>query len=65
MEKIAQEQAIGRDKIEVWFADEARIGPKNKITGRKSEKSDPDQFDLALEDLETAMETMMSLPAIA
>ena len=34
MEKIAQEQAIGRDKIEVWFADEARIGQKNKISRR-------------------------------
>lgn len=28
---------------------------KQAAFGRKSEKSDPDQFDLALEDLETAM----------
>ena len=31
---IAQDQGIGRDAIEVWFADEARIGQKNKITRR-------------------------------
>ena len=28
---------------------------KQAVFGRKSEKSDPDQFELALEDLETAM----------
>ncbi|MBB3166272.1 hypothetical protein FHS25_006789 [Rhizobium laguerreae] len=28
---------------------------KRAAVGRKSEKTDPDQFDLALEDLETAM----------
>ena len=28
---------------------------RQAIFGRKSEKSDPDQFELALEDLETAM----------
>ena len=28
---------------------------KQAAFGRKSEKTDPDQFDLALEDLETAM----------
>lgn len=34
MEKIAQKQGVGSDRIEVWFADEARIGQKNKITRR-------------------------------
>jgi hypothetical protein len=27
-------KAVGSDKIEIWFADEARIGQKNKITRR-------------------------------
>ena len=31
---------------------------KQAVFGRKSEKSDPDQFELALEDLETAMATI-------
>lgn len=31
---------------------------KQAAFGRKSEKNDPDQFDLALEDLETAMAAM-------
>jgi len=31
---IARERAIAIDKIEIWFADEARIGQKNKITRR-------------------------------
>ena len=33
LDKITQE-AIERDKLEIWFADEARIGQKNKITRR-------------------------------
>ncbi|MBB4274106.1 hypothetical protein GGE12_001861 [Rhizobium mongolense] len=32
---------------------------KQAAFGRKSEKTDPDQFDLALEDLETAMAASM------
>jgi len=32
LEAIARESAVDIDKIEIWFADEARIGQKNKIT---------------------------------
>ena len=31
---VACEKAVGIDTIEIWFADEARIGQKNKITRR-------------------------------
>jgi DDE superfamily endonuclease len=34
MGQIAHAKGIGRDKVEIWFADEARIGQKNKITRR-------------------------------
>ena len=34
MDAIARNKGIDRDRIEVWFADEARIGQKNKITRR-------------------------------
>ncbi|MDR3450202.1 MAG: IS630 family transposase [Alphaproteobacteria bacterium] len=34
LEAIAREKAIESGKIEIWFADEARIGQKNKITRR-------------------------------
>ena len=34
MAEIAQEQGVEPAAIEVWFADEARIGQKNKITRR-------------------------------
>ena len=34
MEAIAQEKNIAPERVEVWFADEARIGQKNKITRR-------------------------------
>ena len=34
MDAIARDKGIDRDRIEVWFADEARIGQKNKITRR-------------------------------
>jgi hypothetical protein len=34
LDKIAREKALDRDKIEIWFQDEARIGQKNKITRR-------------------------------
>jgi hypothetical protein len=31
---IAREQGLGLDAIEIWFADEARVGQKNGITRR-------------------------------
>src|SRR3954463_3170371 len=34
LDAIACAKGIDRDRIEVWFADEARIGQKNKITRR-------------------------------
>ena len=34
MEEIAREKGVNAKDIEVWFADEARIGQKNKITRR-------------------------------
>ena len=34
LEEIARDKAVDPDCIEVWFADEARIGQKNKITRR-------------------------------
>lgn len=34
MEEIAHEKGVGLDAIEIWFADEARIGQKNPITRR-------------------------------
>ena len=34
LDKIAQEKGVDTACIEIWFADEARIGQKNKITRR-------------------------------
>jgi DDE superfamily endonuclease len=34
LEEIAHTKALDCDTIEIWFADEARIGQKNKITRR-------------------------------
>src|SRR6266542_1267320 len=34
LEEIARARALDCDTIEIWFADEARIGQKNKITRR-------------------------------
>jgi len=34
LDAIANEKALDSDKIEIWFADEARIGQKNAITSR-------------------------------
>ena len=34
METIAQERGLDPSNVEVWFADEARVGQKNKITRR-------------------------------
>ena len=34
MAEIAEDKGVDRSDIEIWFADEARIGQKNKITRR-------------------------------
>ena len=34
LNEVAREKAVYVEKIEIWFADEARIGQKNKITRR-------------------------------
>jgi hypothetical protein len=34
LDEVAREKAVDVGKIEIWFADEARIGQKNKITRR-------------------------------
>jgi DDE superfamily endonuclease len=34
LDEIAREKDVAPEHIEVWFADEARIGQKNKITRR-------------------------------
>ena len=34
MEEIAREKGVDLDAVEIWFADEARIGQKNKIARR-------------------------------
>ena len=34
MDQLARDKAIDPATIEIWFADEARIGQKNKITRR-------------------------------
>ena len=34
LEEIAREKNVDPGSIEVWFADEARVGQKNKITRR-------------------------------
>ena len=34
MATIAREKGVKRKQLEIWFADEARIGQKNKITRR-------------------------------
>ena len=34
MEEIAREKGVHASDIEIWFADEARIGQKNKLTRR-------------------------------
>jgi hypothetical protein len=39
LDAIAREKARDSDKIEIWFADEARIGQKNKITRRWARRS--------------------------
>ena len=39
LEEIARAKAL--DTIEIWFADEARIGQKNKITRRWAKRHPP------------------------
>jgi hypothetical protein len=34
LDKIAREKGVAASAIEIWFADEARVGQKNKITRR-------------------------------
>jgi hypothetical protein len=34
LEKVAQKKSVDSSEIEIWFADEVRIGQKNKITRR-------------------------------
>lgn len=34
MEEVALEKGVAANTIEIWFADEARVGQKNKITRR-------------------------------
>jgi putative transposase len=34
LEEVARAEALDCDTIEIWFADEARIGQKNKTTRR-------------------------------
>src|SRR5260370_1845425 len=38
LEEIARAKALDCDTIEIWFADEARIGQKNKITRRRAKR---------------------------
>jgi hypothetical protein len=41
LETIARAKAIDCDTMEIWFADEARIGQKNKITRRWAKRRHP------------------------
>jgi hypothetical protein len=34
--QASREQGLNLDEVEIWFADEARIGQKNKITRRRA-----------------------------
>jgi transposase len=53
---LIAEEARGKRKDERIARLEKLVAAfKQAVFGRKSEKSDPDQFELALEDLETAM----------
>lgn len=38
MEEIAREKSVDPGAREVWFADEARIGQKNKIARRRAKR---------------------------
>jgi hypothetical protein len=41
LEEISRVKGVAPDAIEVWFADEARIGQKNKITRRWAKRGTP------------------------
>ncbi len=41
LDAIGRAQDVGRDGIEAWFADEVRVGQKNKITRRGTRPSAP------------------------
>src|SRR6476620_7108732 len=38
LDEVAREKAVDVREIEIWFADEARIGQKNKITRRRAKR---------------------------
>ena len=38
MEEIAREKGVDARDIEIWFADEARVGQKNKLTRRWAQR---------------------------
>jgi hypothetical protein len=38
LEEIARDKGVDPGAIEIWFADEARIGQKNKITRRLAKR---------------------------
>ena len=53
-----QEEQIARKDERIERLEKLVAAFKQAVFGRKSEKTDPDQFDLALEDLETAMASL-------
>jgi hypothetical protein len=53
LEEIAREKGVDLSAIEIWFADEARIGQKNKITRRWAKGSEALALSLGLRDGET------------
>jgi transposase len=52
---MAQRDVDGRARVRIEHLEKLVAAFKQALFGRKSEKIDPDQFDLALEDIETAM----------
>lgn len=55
LSEMAKDVAIARKDERIERLEKLVAAFKQAAFGRKSEKTDPDQFDLALEDLETAM----------
>ncbi len=53
--EASKDEQIARKDERIERLEKLVAAFKQAAFGRKSEKSDPDQFDLALEDLETAM----------
>jgi hypothetical protein len=41
LDEIGREKGVEPAAIEVWFADEARIGLKNKVTRRLAKRGTP------------------------